>query len=161
MFAALAALVCSVMAAQSAGRDTAAAGSFRTDCSEQPAQINAGRFGQHASQFGSDPNFALKPPTGPSNKELLVKMLLSIIVVTVLGAGAIYASRKFGTRFAGLSGKTIEVIETVHIGPRKSLHLLKVGASSFLIGSSSESVVMLAEVTEALAQESQEQSNSG
>jgi flagellar biogenesis protein FliO len=45
-----------------------------------------------------------------------------------------------------MSGKQIRIIETVHLGPRKSVHLLKIGDKQILIGSTNENITKLADV---------------
>jgi len=75
-----------------------------------------------------------------------------MIDIVVLGAGAIYVSKKFGTRISNLPGKKIHIIETVSLGPRKTVHLLKIGSQGLLIGSTTESITKLADVTDVLSE---------
>lgn len=101
--------------------------------------------------FASDPNFSKRPGNSSGSKELFFKMMLSVLLVVVLGAAAIYISRKLLPRITNLPGKEIRIAETVHLGPRKTVHLLKIGNQWLLIGSTSESITKLADVTDALA----------
>ncbi len=103
------------------------------------------------SLFASDPNFSKGPGNSSGSKDLFFKMMLSILLVVVLGAAAIYISRKLLPRITNLPGKEIRIAETVHLGPRKTVHLLKIGNQWLLIGSTSESITKLADVTDALA----------
>ena len=104
-----------------------------------------------ASLFAGDPNFSSKQDESSGNKELFYKMMLSVLLVVALGAAAIYTSRKLLPRITNLPGKEIRIVETVHIGPRKTLHLLKIGNQSLLLGSTGENITKLADVTDALA----------
>ena len=97
---------------------------------------------------GKEPNL-----TGPRNaeadtRELFIKMMVSVLVVAVLGFCAIFVSRRFLPRLTRFAGRRIRVIETVHLGPRKALHLVKVDGQSLLIGSTNEQIARLADLTE-------------
>ena len=74
------------------------------------------------------------------------KMMLTVFIVIVLGIGAIYLSKKLLPGLTNLSGKQIRIIETVHLGPRKAVHLLKIGGKQILIGSTNENITRLADV---------------
>jgi len=84
---------------------------------------------------------------GPNIRDLFFRVVLAILLVVVLGAAAIYISKKFLPRIANLAGKKIHIIETVYLGPRKAVHLLKIGNRQLLIGSTSESITKLADIT--------------
>ncbi len=103
------------------------------------------------SLFAGDPNFSKTPGNSSGNKELFYKMMLSVLLVVALGAAAIYVSRKLLPRITNLPGKEIRIVETVHIGPRKTVQLLKIGNQWLLIGSTGENITKLADVTNALA----------
>ena len=95
---------------------------------------------------GSQPSYE---PFGVSGeREFIYKMLLSILVVAGLGAGVVYVSKKLLPKISNLPGKQIRVIETHHLGPRKSIHLIAAGSRRLLIGSTSETITMLADVTD-------------
>jgi flagellar biogenesis protein FliO len=88
-------------------------------------------------------------PFGVSGeREFFYKMLLSILAVAVLGAAVVYVSKKLLPKISNLPGKQIRVIETHHLGPRKSIHLIAAGSRRLLIGSTSETITMLADVTD-------------
>jgi flagellar biosynthetic protein FliO len=89
---------------------------------------------------------------GLSGGELFFRMLVMVLVVISLGAATVYISRKYGSRLRGLSGREIQVIETTSIGPRKQVHIVKVGKKRLLIGSTNEHISMLADVTDAPAE---------
>ncbi len=77
---------------------------------------------------------------------LFFKMILMVLLVFVLGAAAIYLSKKLLPRFSRLPGKRIQVFETVHLGPRKAIHLIKIDKQTLLIGSTNENITKLADV---------------
>jgi flagellar biosynthetic protein FliO len=108
-------------------------------------------LGQTAG-FVNDPNFFLSSANSPGAREMFFKMMLSVLLVIALGAAVIYISKKFLPRITNLPGKKIRVIETAHIGPRKMVHLLKIGNQQLLIGSTSENITKLADVTDALSE---------
>jgi flagellar biosynthetic protein FliO len=103
------------------------------------------------SLFASDPNFSNKTGNSAGNQELFFKMMLSVLFVVALGAVAIYISRKLLPRITNLPGKEIHIVETVHIGQRKTVHLIRIGNQYLLIGSTNENITKLADVTNALA----------
>lgn len=85
---------------------------------------------------------------GLGRGELFFKMMFSVVLVVVLGAAALYMSKKVLPRITNLPGKEIRILETAHLGPRKAVHLVKIGNQRLLIGSTNESISMLADVTE-------------
>jgi len=100
------------------------------------------------SLFTNDANFPFKKPTSFENNELLNKFIFSILLVIALGAIAFYLSKKFGSKITKLSGKKIKIIETIYLGQRKTLHLVKIKNREILIGSTNENISMLADVTD-------------
>ena len=74
--------------------------------------------------------------------------MLSVVFVLILGVAGVYMTKKFFPNIAKLQGKEIKVIETVHLGPRKSMHLVEIGKRKFLIGSTSENITKLADLTD-------------
>jgi len=79
-------------------------------------------------------------------REAFVKMMFTVLMVIVLGVAAIYLSKKILPKLSSMSGKTIKIVETVHLGPRKSVHLLKIGNEQILIGSTNENITKLADI---------------
>jgi flagellar biosynthetic protein FliO len=104
------------------------------------------------SPFSNDPNPFTKSTGNLGTGEMFFKMTISVLLVIALGAAAIYISKKFLPRITNVPGKKIRVIETVHLGPRKAIHLIETGGQQLLIGSTNESITMLANVTGAANQ---------
>lgn len=103
-------------------------------------------FGNSGSTYVNDPNFTAGLNNGSSTGKVFFRMTLMVLLVVVLGAAAIYLSKKLLPRLTHLSGKQIRIIETVHLGPRKAVHLLKIGDKQILIGSTNENITKLADV---------------
>ena len=101
---------------------------------------------QSGSLFENDSNFSTRKSDRPSSRELFFKMMVSVLFLIVLGAAAIYVSKRFLPKITNLPGKEIRITETVHLGPRKAVHLLEVGERRFLIGSTNENITRLADL---------------
>ena len=109
-------------------------------------------FGNSDSLGVKDSNFTTGSNENPGAGELFRRMIFMVLLVIDLGAAAIYLSKKLLPRFTRMSGKKICVLETVHLGPRKSLHLVTIGKQMLLIGSTNENITKLADVTDELSE---------
>ncbi|TFG48709.1 MAG: hypothetical protein E4H40_04200 [Candidatus Brocadiia bacterium] len=80
----------------------------------------------------------------------LVKRFVYVVsMVIALGVGAYYFSKKLVPKLTTSQGRNISVVETVHLGAQKTLHLIKVGEGrKLLIASGGQSINLLADVTE-------------
>ncbi|RKY24951.1 MAG: hypothetical protein DRP62_02515 [Planctomycetota bacterium] len=108
-------------------------------------------IGSQQSAIVGDPNVSVGSAGSADTRELFFKMMFAVLLVVVLGTAAIYVSKKFLPKITNLPGKKIRVVETVYLGSRKQVHLLKIHEQYLLIGSTSEGVTMLADVTDTLA----------
>ncbi len=106
------------------------------------------------SLFENDPDFLKNTDNGPGIGGLLFKFMVSVLFIIALGAGGIYVSKRFLPKITNLSGKEIRIAETVHLGPRKAVHLLEIGERRFLIGSTNENITRLADLTGTLTESS-------
>lgn len=70
--------------------------------------------------------------------------------VAMIGIGAWLICRKFACGWSGPAGQVIRIKETVRMGPRKAVHLIRVGDKTFLVGSTSDSVSLLADVSDSV-----------
>ena len=104
------------------------------------------------SLFNNDPNFLTNTNNGAGTRELFFKFMISVLFLVALGAGGIYVSKRFLPKISNFSGKEIRITETVHLGPRKAVHLLEVGERRFLIGSTNENITRLANLTSVLTE---------
>ena len=103
-------------------------------------------FDNASTLHANSPNFPVKPIDNMGNQELFFKMMLSVLLVIALGVAAIYTSKKFLPKITKLSSKEVRIIETVHLGSRRAVHLLKIGNQKILIGSTNENITKLADV---------------
>lgn len=101
------------------------------------------------------------PGTDIKTWELFLKMMAAVVLVVALGIAAIYVSKKYLPKITNLSGRRVHIVETVSLGPRKALHLLQIGDQQLLIGSTSECITALADVTDALTRLSSEEAENG
>jgi flagellar biogenesis protein FliO len=123
-------------------------------CSASSAEVKQQeqKFDNLSLPFKNDSNLPTQSDEIPTTSELFFKMMFSVLLIVVLGAAAIYVSKKFGVRISNLPGKKVQIVETVNLGPRKAVHLLKIGNQGLLIGSTTESITMLADVTDTLSE---------
>jgi flagellar biosynthetic protein FliO len=143
------ALVSSISAASAYGEET----TLQKEASTQSATAEQAKPQDNSSSlFRNDPNFSLSSSNSLGTREMFFKMMLSVLLVVALGAAVIYISKKYLPKITNLPGKKIQIIETTHIGPRKMVHLLKIGNQRFLIGSTNENITKLADVTDALSE---------
>jgi len=120
-----------------AGEDTA-----RTDKSKSEGEL---------STWPLD-DLDLDKGTSQAQSKLMRQFALAIGFVALLGGCAWYVSKKFGPKLAMTRGKEISIIETIHLGSHKTLHLLEVGGGQkLLIGSTNENINILADVTGAVS----------
>jgi len=133
---AAAALISGLIVARSAGRGAAPA---------EKVGFEAG------SLFANDANlWSQRNDLGTG--DLVSKTVIAVLIVAAFGAAAIYVSKKFLPKLTNLPGREIRIVETAHLGPRKAVHLVKIGNQRFLVGSTNENIIMLANVTEALSE---------
>jgi flagellar biogenesis protein FliO len=97
----------------------------------------------------SKPTLTVGSNTNLGVTGLFYKMIFMVLIVVLLGAAVIFISKKLLPKM-NLPGKKIQLTETVHLGPRKSIHLIKIGSKTLLIGSTNENITSLADVTDEL-----------
>ena len=68
----------------------------------------------------------------------LAREILGVLIVLAILAGLLWAGRKKGTLFgrstAGREGRRLELLERLPLTPQHSVHLLRVGDRTLLIG---------------------------
>ncbi|HPS54851.1 MAG TPA: flagellar biosynthetic protein FliO [Sedimentisphaerales bacterium] len=97
-----------------------------------------------------DPNSTWSFPKSTDNNELFSSAVKAIIIVIILCVAIIFISKKLLPKISNLRGRRIQIIETVHLTQRKSLHLIKIDNLQLLIGSTNENITKLAELTDLL-----------
>ena len=109
--------------------------------------------------FANDPNFFSESGFNSDGAGFSIRAVLAVLFVLALFIGAIYVSKKLLPRIANLPGKEIRIVETVHLGPRKAVHLLEVDNRRFLIGSTNENITKLADLAGEITDLSASQAN--
>lgn len=89
----------------------------------------------------------------PNPTELYFRMIVACVMVCVLAVVAIAVSRKVLPKLTNLQGKQIKVVETVHLGSRKAVHLIEVDNKRILIGSSSEHITKISDLTKSFSEQ--------
>lgn len=143
---AMAALNSSALAADSAQPDANKPALKEAAPGREQPPLETG--GKTSSLFANDSDLQKESPYNLGHQELFYRTMVAVAFVMVLGAAAIYVSRRLLPKIARLPGKEIRIVETVHLGPRKAVHLLQIGQRRLLIGSASESVTKLADLSE-------------
>ena len=87
--------------------------------------------------------------SGEDAGEMLRRMMAYTLVILVLGGVGLFVVKKVLPKLGAPQGRNISVLETVYLGPKKSLHLLRVGTQRFLVAGSRDEISMLGEVTSA------------
>jgi len=138
---------------------TVLAAAALTVCAAQSANnTQKPLFDNSRPLFENEPNFAAGPYAQADTSKLMLKMTLAVLIVVGLGVTAIYVSKKVLPKITNLQGKEIHILETTHLGPRKAMHLVKIGNHRrLLIGSTNDSITTLADLTEAPAKPQSEQ----
>ena len=98
------------------------------------------------SLYGSEPNLFDGTDYSTGGGEFLYRAMGAVLLVFVLGIAAIYVSKKLLPKITNVSGKEIRIIETIHLGPRKAVHLIEVCNQRLLIGSTNENIIKLADI---------------
>jgi flagellar biogenesis protein FliO len=88
---------------------------------------------------------------GSDTEGAMWKMFASVVVVLVLGAACLVVTKKLLPRMGVRSGRQIQVVETMHLGPKAAVHLVRVGTKSLLVGATREGLTSLGDVTDAVA----------
>lgn len=81
------------------------------------------------------------------------QILAYAVVILALGGVGLLVAKKVLPKIVSRAGKSVSILETVHLGPKKTLHLLQVGTQRFLVAGSRDQVSLLGEVTSAFREE--------
>lgn len=81
---------------------------------------------------------------------LFIRMLGALMLVLGAIFTAAWCLRRFGTGMMGRKkGRSIELMETLSLGPKRQLHLVRCCGGIFLIGSGSEGLSLVSTIKEA------------
>lgn len=98
------------------------------------------------SIFAREPNFAFGTDRQFDTSGIYWRMMLAVLLVLALGAAAYYVSKKLGGKIVNLPNRRIRLVETLYLGSRKTLHLIKVGDRSIIIGTTPTTVNRIADL---------------
>ncbi len=120
---------------------------FRPD--NAAADKNFGTMSQSSLQLedGAAVPFAETPSVVPS----LFRIICALVLVIGSIYGGLYLLKKMmGRKYAGVKNNgNLEVLETIHIAPKKTVTLLRVGEKSVLVGATEGSMSLLSELDNA------------
>ncbi len=88
-----------------------------------------------------------KEPKRFDSGSLVAQSLAAVLVILVLGAAAIFVVKRVLPRIGIAQGRRINVLETVYLGSRRSLHMVQVGDRTLLVGDTRERLGLLADLT--------------
>jgi flagellar biosynthetic protein FliO len=99
-------------------------------------------------------NWNLSPDTAPKgiefDKGFVGKFVSMLALVAVIGlAGWFFVKKMNGTWIAG-KGRYLSILETMPLGPRRSVYLIQAGKKQLLIGSSPEGLRLLSDMGESI-----------
>jgi flagellar biogenesis protein FliO len=79
--------------------------------------------------------------------KLTSKFILMLGFIAVTGVAAWWFLKKMNTPWLGSKNGHLELVETMHLGPRKAVHVIRAGKKQLLLGSSVEGVHFLCDLT--------------
>ena len=112
----------------------------------QSAPARAGAISRPSAKGKGGGTFWRERGAERGGATLMWTMLASVVVILVLGAAALVVTKKFLPSLRARSGRDLAVLETVHLAPRVTVHLVQAGGKQFMLGTTREHVTMLAEV---------------
>lgn len=94
------------------------------------------------------PVFLSQKSSGGASSNIALRMVLSFVLLASVGGALWFANRRWGrTRDKGGNKARIEIMHQLHLGPRKSVALIRVAGEALLIGVTDQNVNMLKPVT--------------
>ena len=112
--------------------------------------VSADRSFEYNAAQASDPtdNAALGTSTQSSLTSAMVKMISALAVVVICVYVGLYLLKKLTGKRSGpaLKSDVLEVLQTTHLGPRKTISLIKVGNRSVLVGVTEQQISTITEL---------------
>ncbi len=107
--------------------------------------------GLFAAIWALNSRMAPPPPTtsasvGSNTTELAVDILVKLSLIVGLIYGALWVVRRWRGANLRSGAKKIDVLETVHLSPRRAIHLVQAGDREVLIGATDQNITFLSEV---------------
>lgn len=87
-------------------------------------------------------NQNVKPKLETSGTEIAIRLLISILIISILIYVSVWGLKKLSAYRIGRgrSAGSIEIIENAFIGPKKGLHIIRAGGKYILVGSSDSTI---------------------
>jgi flagellar biogenesis protein FliO len=86
-------------------------------------------------------------PVDPLEKNLTSRLLMMLGFIAAAGVGIWYFFKKMNTPWTGTKNGHLQLVETMHLGPRKAIHIIRAGQKRLLISNSNEGIRLLADLT--------------
>jgi flagellar biogenesis protein FliO len=86
-------------------------------------------------------------PVDSLQNRLTSRLFLMLGFIAIAGVGVWYFVKKMNTPWAGAKDGQLQIVETMHLGPRKTIHIIRAGKKRLLIGNSNEGLRLLADLT--------------
>jgi flagellar biogenesis protein FliO len=82
------------------------------------------------------------------NKGFLGKFISMLAVVAAIGITGWFFVKKMNNPWIGGKGRHLSILETLSLGPRRTVYLIQAGKKQFLIGGSPEGLRLLSDLGE-------------
>lgn len=102
------------------------------------------------NSYTPEPLESALPSSEPSTTGMLLDVLWKLGLVVLCVYGVFWVMRRVSVRRVAPGGRQLQVMETVSLGANRSLHLVRVGGQTLLLGTTAQEVRNLADVTDAL-----------
>ncbi|MFA5423427.1 MAG: flagellar biosynthetic protein FliO [Phycisphaerae bacterium] len=93
-----------------------------------------------------EPNFAIGQNQRIETGEIYWRMMLAILLVIILGSAAYYVSKKLGSRIVNQPNRRMKLVETLYLGSKKSLHLIKIGQREIIVATTPTAISSIADL---------------
>jgi flagellar protein FliO/FliZ len=123
------------------------AASVSESAAVQPA-VSADAGDTTALKESEIPVFLTSKKTEKSDSQILWRLVASIGVIVVVAGGMMYAGKRW-TRHKDKGGQKarIEIMHQLHLGPRRSVALIRISGETMLIGITDHNVNMLKSIS--------------
>ncbi|MFZ5808649.1 MAG: flagellar biosynthetic protein FliO [Chloroflexota bacterium] len=88
----------------------------------------------------------MTPGDSISTTAMFVDVFLKLGVVLLLIYGGLIVVRRLQIRKNPFHRKNIHILETSHLSPHRSLHLIQVGKEAYLIGATDQNIHLLSRI---------------
>lgn len=113
---------------------------------QSPPDPNQNQLPEYNPAGVKNTNFTFDKNGQSDTRRIFMKMMLAVLIVLLLGIAVIYVSKKLTGRAINATGKEIRMLETLYLGSRKSIHLIRIGNRRIVIGCTTDRITKLAEM---------------